>query len=173
MASDLNWMPSPSNAPIAVMLRMDTPQTTNTAAGDHLKFDTVQVDLGGSFIFPDVATGYTNGGGASIGRVAVQPNVLYRLELHVPYVGFSLATGNIAFHFYDVTSDTVIKPSGQVNSLTDGTNEAEDGSIAALYFPRSPALLEVRIAISSAITQIGYNTSPQFLTPSLIITAIR
>ena len=145
-------------------------QTTNLAAGDHLKLDTIDFArpavtggagaLGGGAVRLDTTTAYSSSNGAaSLGRFTLQGGKVYRLECQM---GESLSTaGSVQIQWADVTAAPVLLGSPAiVYSATFATAEGSSGGCVAFYAPGGSAgdlfLVEVRItAVAGTPTAIG------------------
>lgn len=139
-----------------VFAKMATQQTTNVAANDHLKFDTVLTSRGGSVAL-DTTTAYSNtAGAASIGRFTLKAGLTYKLTAGVPYILGSGATGLLEATWYDATSGANL-PGSPLTALvaTTATNDIGGGVACAIFTPTQDTLVEVRITTGTALTQIG------------------
>ena len=154
-----------------VFARSSVAQTTNIAANDHLKFDTVDFSrpsvaqltgaLGGSAVSLDTSTAYSNtDGAASIGRFTVRGGKLYKLECSPGYIVWSGPTGLLTFQWFDVTGvAAAIGQPLQVLPVTQTVAEIGNGDLWTMYNPGGGQndlfLLEVRLLAPTALTQVG------------------
>lgn len=159
-----------------VMARSSVLQNANIAAGDHLKFDTVDFArpsvaqltgaLGGAAVSLDTTTAYSaTVGAASVGRFTVRGGKLYRLTCSLGYVPFGGATGQLAVQFFDVTtlgSPVAVGQPLNIYTVTDATAENSHGILHTMYAPGGGQndlfLLEVQITVATVVTQIGQAT---------------
>lgn len=142
--------------------RLATQQSTNIAANDHLKFDTVIASRGRDITL-DTTTAYSNSNGAaSIGRVTLLAGKTYHLRCAIPYLLGSGATGLLEVEFNDVTGTPAALPGvrGELVVATDAGNDAATGVAEAVFTPTQDSLVEVRIITATALTRIG-TTSTQ------------
>lgn len=86
-----------STSPAFLSATLVTPQTTNIAAADHIKFDTVgATDSSGSIVL-DTTTTYSNSTNtASIGRVTLQPNLTYILSSELGVTQYTALNSSMA-----------------------------------------------------------------------------
>lgn len=154
-------------------VRASVLQNANIAAGDHLKFDTVDFSrpsvaqltgaLGGAATSLDTSTAYVNTvGAASIGRFSVRGGKLYKLECSPGYALFSGATGLLVLQWFDVTTLGAAVAVGQPISVYAATDAGNDGAMGDLWTMYAPGggqndvfLLEVQIVTATALTSIG------------------
>lgn len=152
-----------------VFAKLETQQSTNIGAGDHLKFDTVIDSRNPSqSIVLDTSTAYSNSAGAaSIGRFTLKAGRRYHLRASIPYILGSGATGALTVQFYDATNSAVIA-GGQQTLLvaTTATNDIGGGYAESFITPTSDILVELRIITVAALTRIG-TTSTQV--PTVLI----
>lgn len=143
-----------------VFAKMATQQTTNIAAGDHLKFDTVVASRGGSVAL-DTSTAYvTTAGAAAIGRFTLKAGLTYKLVAGVPYVLGSGATGLLDVVWYDATAGANLPGTFQsVLVATTATNDQGGGEAVSYFTPTQDTLVELRIITATALTQIGATTN--------------
>lgn len=157
-----------------ILATLSAIQSTNIAANDHLKFDTIQVQRGGASsgagaagggaISLDTTTTYSNSNGAaSLGRFSLQGGKVYKLTLNPGYFLFSGATGVITLRWNDV-SGTPANIGNPLNTyaLTTATNDGVNGSFVAMFAPGGSSqdlfLVEARITAVTALTSIGDTT---------------
>lgn len=144
-----------------ILAKMATQQSTNIAAGDHLKFDTVVATGRGGEIVLDTSTAYvTTIGAASIGRFTLKANKTYAMRCNIPYVLGSGATGLLDVQFYDATGNAAIAGTvGTALVATTATNDIGGGEAEAVFSPGQDSLVEVRIVTATALTQVGHTTN--------------
>jgi len=155
-----------------LLARLATQQTTNVAANDHLKLDTV-VAFRGSDITLDTTTAYvTTTGAASIGRFTLKAGKTYKLRAQVPYLLASGATGLLEAAFYDATAGAVISTGVGLAALvaTTATHDIGGGLAEAIFTPTQDSLVELRFIVATAVTQIG--TTANNRQPSVFIETI-
>lgn len=160
-----------SSGVTAVMLAtLATQQTTNIAAGDHLKLDTVVFSKGREIAL-DVATAYvTTIGAASIGRFTLRSACNYLIRLNAGYVLFSGATGVVDLQLYDATANAAITTAlATVFAATDAGHDGASGMVEVVFSPAQDTLVEVRIKTVTAVTQFGTtaNRAPTVFIESL------
>lgn len=150
--------------------KMATQQSTNIAANDHLKFDTVVASRGSAAVL-DTTTTYSNSAGAaSIGRVTLKGGLTYRLRASIPYVLGSGATGLLDVVFYDATNGANLPGSFQTMLVaTTATNDIGGGVAESVFSPGSDVLVELRIITATALSQIGHTTNRH---PTLFVETI-
>lgn len=148
-----------------LLAKMNTQQTTNIAANDHIKYDTL-IGSRGSEISVDVSTAYTNATGgttpgtASIGRFFVKGGLTYRLTGSIPYILGSGATGLLEFGWFDTLNNVELPATrGLLMVATTATHEAGSGDAEAIFSPGSDTLIELRITTVAALTQIGITST--------------
>lgn len=143
-----------------MLAKMATQQTTNIAAGDHLKVETIVAFRGGDIAL-DTTTAYvTTAAAASIGRFTLKAGKTYYLRASIPYLLGSGATGLLDACFYDATGSANI--AGSFLSMlvaTTATNDIGGGVAEAVFTPTQDSLVELRIITATALTQIGATTN--------------
>jgi len=151
---------TPSGVKSYVLARLATQQSTNIAAGDHLKLDTVVASRGGDIAL-DTSTSYvTTIGAASIGRFTLKANKTYHLKCGIPYILGSGATGLLEVQFYDATGNAALPGvNGASLVATTATNDIGGGFPEAIFTPGQDSLVEVRIVTATALSQIGITGS--------------
>lgn len=161
---------TPSGTKDFVFGKMATQQSTNIAAGDHLKFDTSLASSGNSAVL-DTSTAYvTTIGAAAIGRVSLKANRRYRLRCDVPYILGSGATGLLDIQFYDATGNAATPGSvGTRMVSTTATNDDGGSAAESVFTPGQDSLVEVRIVTATALSQIGHTTNRH---PTLFVETI-
>lgn len=139
-----------------VFAELNTQQTTNIAANDHVKLDTV-VASRGSAVTLDTSTTYSNvAGAASIGRFTLKAGLTYKLRAAIPYALGSGATGLLQVAFYDATGSALIPGVPQTMLVaTTATNDIGGGIAEAIFQPGVDSLVELRIITATALSQIG------------------
>jgi len=143
-----------------VLARNGATQSTNIAANDHVKFDTVDMSRGSSIVL-DTTTTYSNSNGAaSLGRFSLQGGKVYKLTSSIGYVLGSGATGLLSVRWTDVTGAPVAIGSLSNNYvMTDATNETGDGNLFTMFAPGGSSqdifLVELRIITATALTSFG------------------
>lgn len=155
-----------------MLARLATQQTTNVAAGDHLKLETVSTFRGGDITL-DTTTAYvTTTGAASIGRFTLKTGKTYKLRAQIPYVLGSGATGALEAAFYDATAGAVISTGVGLAALvaTTATNDTGGGFAEAIFTPGQDSLVELRFIVATIVTQIG--TTANNRQPSVFIETI-
>jgi hypothetical protein len=153
-----------------VVMRVATQYTSNISTNDHIKFDTIDVNLGNEAITPDIASPYTTGAGMSQGRVRLAPGQVYEMEFNNIVDIFSAASGQLNFVFFDVVSGLEIGTrSFTVPTSDTGTTGPGGGYLRQIYVPTSTAIIEVRLANSASLSRIG--TTGLYM-PTLIIRSL-
>ncbi|MBX6334455.1 hypothetical protein IRY61_03905, partial [Candidatus Saccharibacteria bacterium] len=146
--------------------RMQAEQDTNLSANDHIKFDTIVASSGPS-INLDTSTAYTNGAGASIGRVTLVGGKTYKISSVIPWVDFSTDSGYLLVGWYDLTAGARIGTGIFLNPTTRSDSRYPTGDSAEFIFsPTVTTTIELRILDSLAVAGIGgvsaYNLYPHF-----------
>lgn len=139
-----------------VFAKLDTQQTTNISANDHVKWDTVLAFRGGSVAL-DTTTAFSAAtGAASIGRFTLKAGLTYQLQAAIPYILGSGATGLLDVQWFDATANAALV--GTIASAlvaTTATNDIGGGSAMAIFSPGVDTLVELRLITVTALTQIG------------------
>jgi hypothetical protein len=133
--------------------------STNLTQGvDHIKFDTVNRQIGTS-ITPDVSTGYTGTINVnSLGRFLLQPNKTYELEGDIGDVGGGAVGNYITYDWHNADTGTIIQTGtggsnivgASLSNTNQGRNEAK-----ATFAPTVPTRVELRIRQISGISGYG------------------
>jgi hypothetical protein len=159
------WVPyaAPSFAMTNMLQGHASPQRTHLSANDHVLFNVEDAGGGGNNISLDTSSPYQTRPGASIGRISLAGNHLYKLTFNPNQISGS---GNIYFQWYVFNS---LYPTG--NAVGNGTrmgdgfnvrNYASNGPCLAYVFTDvgsgGPSVAEVRILFNNGITGIGENT---------------
>lgn len=117
--------------------------TSNLTPNDHVKYDSVEFQVGNN-ISLDTATPYTNSAGVdSIGRITLQPNRLYKL------MGFPGGIeGNIwnNMRWYNADANIAIGPYGSNNIGGVTPSMSDTGAILAYFKPEIVTRVELRHA---------------------------
>lgn len=139
-----------------ILATLATQQTTNIAANDHLKLDTV-VYSRGKDIALDTTTAYvTTIGAASIGRFTLKAGLTYYMRVNMGYVLFSGATGVVDMQFYDATANAAITTAlATVFTAADASQDGATGVTEAVFTPAQDTLMEIRIQAVTALTRFG------------------
>jgi len=139
-----------------VFAKLDTQQTTNISANDHVKWDTVLASRG-SAISLDTTTAFSAAtGAASIGRFTLKAGLTYRLMAAVPYILGSGATGLLDVQWFDASLNAAL-PGTIASALvaTTTTHDIGGGAPVAIFSPTQDTLVELRLITVTAFTQIG------------------
>src|SRR2546421_7436197 len=130
-----------------VFARSSVAQSTNVAANDHLKFDTIDFSrggqasvagaAGGGAVSLDTTTAYSNtDGAASLGRFTVRGGKLYKLECSPGYVVWSGPTGILQLQWFDVTgAAAAVGQPLQLVPVTQTVAELGNGDLWTMYNP--------------------------------------
>jgi hypothetical protein len=133
--------------------------STNLVAGtDHIKFDTVNRQIGTS-ITPDVSTGYTSTLNVnSLGRILLQPNRTYELEGDVGDVSAGANSNYITYDWHNADTGAIIQTGtggsniigANLSNINQGRTEAK-----ATITPTVPTRVELRIRQLSGVNGYG------------------
>ncbi len=131
-------------------------QSTNLAAGDHVKFDATTSYLGGATTFLDLTTPYTNATNvASIGRLTLTGGKKYKLKMSVDTVDFS-NSGTFAIGVQLFNSDTNTAIGAQaIRSKTVGTESSSTLCVTNILAPLVNTRYELRILAPTNLQSIS------------------
>jgi hypothetical protein len=145
-----------------VFAKMATQQSTNIAANDHIKFDTIVTSRGGSVAL-DTTTAYvTTAGAASVGRFTLKGGLTYKLTAAVSFYLGSAATSTAVLRFYDATNAANLPGVAcSVWPASDATGEFSAGEAVAVFTAPSDVLVELRIISATTGTRYGNTGSEE------------
>jgi hypothetical protein len=131
-------------------------QSTNVAAGDHIKFDNSAFTRG-TAITLDTSSTYSNAANtASIGRITLVAGKTYKLTAIACTASFSSTSAYLGLKWHNNTTNT---PLGTVNTWWGGGfNYTSGGAVVAYITTTVSTRVELRINNVSALTQL-YGTS--------------
>ena len=147
-----------------VYVQLAGAQTSNVAAGDHVKFDTV-VESSGTSVTLDTSTTYTTtAGAASIGRFTLKGGKTYRLDAGIPWADDTESR----FKWFDATNSADI--SGSTIHVETSSTSTGVGCGCAIFTATSDTLVELRVTANDGVAQFGHTTDKLY--PSAIIQTI-
>lgn len=143
--------------------------STNIAANDHIKFDTVENNLG-SDISLDTTTAYVNTANtASIGRFTLTAGRVYKMIGSIVFFSGSVFDVLVDYAWFNSDTTTQLGRRARTMGNQRAVNEGVDGVAMAVLSPTVNTRVELRITSSSAAT-IG--NDPTFLQPWALIESI-
>jgi hypothetical protein len=145
-----------------VLGKLATQQSTNIAANDHIKFDTVVTSRGSSAVL-DTTTAYvTTQGAAAVGRITLKAGKTYKITAGVPFYLGSAATSTAVLRLYDATAGANLPGIGfSVWPSSDTTNEFGGAVAVAFFTPTQDSLIELRIISATTGTRYGNSASEE------------
>lgn len=136
----------------------DNTPATDVDSGSHLKYDSVQASAGGS-VSLDTTSGYSEGGGASVGRFTLAAGKTYKLTANVPYATFS-AVGHVEYAWYNVTAGAQVGNQAGLQSSTNTSHDELMDTAEGVITPAVTTIVEVRFGVASAVLAIGGSSRP-------------
>ena len=142
----------------AAIFFLSANQTTDIAAGDHVKFNLTGFIIGTN-ISLDSTTAYSAAAGASIGRITLQPNKRYEITAAVRPT-FTASTDSMSAQ---ITNDSGISnPLGSrlvISPLTSASLVYNQTVATAIVAPSVATRYELRLLTATGLTTLDGSTT--------------
>jgi trimeric autotransporter adhesin len=124
-------------------------QTTNVAAGSHIKFNDAATSFGSDITLDETTAYSSTNNAASVGRFTLKANKTYHLTGHGFYSGSS---NDNAFQWYNATTGTALGKSSMNSVINENQAYGVNTTVETIFTPTVDTKVEIRM--SQVVTQI-------------------